>query len=54
MLDPLELELNVVVSHSEWVLGTKLWSSERAASALPGSHLSTPRTLSDLCLGLYV
>lgn len=46
MLDPLELELKAVVDHSTWVLGTKLWASERAASA------ST--NLSDLCLGLCI
>lgn len=33
-LDPLELDLHVVVSHLMWVLGTKLGSSARAVSAL--------------------
>lgn len=28
---PLELELQGVVNHLMWVLGTELWSSERAA-----------------------
>lgn len=54
MLDPLELESKAVVSHSKWVLGTKLWSSERAASALPRSHLSTPTNLSGLPRALYL
>lgn len=31
-LDPLKLELHTVVSHTVWVLETKLWSSVRAAS----------------------
>lgn len=34
MPDPLELELQVVVSLLMWVLGVKLESSERAASDL--------------------
>lgn len=34
MWDHLEVELRVVVSHSTWVLKTKLKSSIRAASAL--------------------
>lgn len=54
MLDPLELESKAVVSHSKWVLGTKLWSSERAASAFPRSHLSTPTNLSGLPRALYL
>ena len=32
--DPLELELQVAVSHLVWVLGTKLGSSVRAAKTL--------------------
>lgn len=32
--DPLELELQVVVNHAVWVLGTKLGSFARAVSAL--------------------
>ena len=31
--EPLELELQVVVSHPVWVLGTKLGSSARATNA---------------------
>lgn len=33
-LDPLELELQVVISQSPWVLGTDLWYSERTANTL--------------------
>ena len=33
-LDPLELELQAVVSHSVQVLGTEVGSSERAVGAL--------------------
>lgn len=32
--DPLELELQEVLSHQEWVLGTKNWCSEKAARLL--------------------
>lgn len=32
--DPVELELQVVVSHPMWVLGTRLGSSSRAVCAL--------------------
>lgn len=34
VLDPLELDLQVVMSHLKWVLGTKLRSFERDASTL--------------------
>lgn len=34
VLDPLEMEQQVVVSHLTWVLGTKLKPSPRQASAL--------------------
>lgn len=30
--DPLELELQVTVSHPLWVLGIELWSSEETAN----------------------
>lgn len=33
-LGPLQLELQMVVSHPGWVLGIELWSFGRAASAL--------------------
>jgi hypothetical protein len=36
VLDFLELELQVVVSHPEWVLGTELRSSARAVCILNG------------------
>lgn len=32
--DPLELELQVSLSHPQWVVGTELWSSEKAAHVL--------------------
>lgn len=32
--DPLELELQVVVDFPTWMLGTELWLSPRAASAV--------------------
>lgn len=32
VLDPLELQLQAVVSCQTWALGTKLWSSERLGS----------------------
>jgi hypothetical protein len=34
-LDPVELELEVVVTHPMWMLGIKLRSSGRATSAFP-------------------
>ena len=34
VLDPLELQLKIVVSHLTWVLGTKLQFSGKATSAL--------------------
>lgn len=33
-LDPLDLELQVIVNHSTWILGTDLKSSARAANIL--------------------
>lgn len=33
VLDPLELELQAVVSHVTWVQGTKLRASDRAVTA---------------------
>lgn len=43
--DPLELELQEVVSHLIWMLGIELRSYGRAVSALNLSHLSNPPTL---------
>lgn len=39
-LDPQELQLQIVVSHLTWILGTELRSSERAASVLNGRTIS--------------
>lgn len=41
----LELELQVVISHPMWGLGTKLWSSARSVDTQPLSHLSRPLTI---------
>jgi hypothetical protein len=40
VLDPLELELQVVVSHPKWKLESELGSSARAVSALDSYHFS--------------
>lgn len=42
VLCSLELELQVVVSHPMWVLGTEPWFPARAASTL--RHQTTPPT----------
>lgn len=42
MSDPLELELEVVVGHPKWVLGTELWSCGRRESALNHGLMSLP------------
>jgi hypothetical protein len=34
-LDSLEVAFKAAVNHSRWVLGTKLYFSERTTSALP-------------------
>lgn len=39
-LDPRELQLQIVVSHLPWILGTELQSSEGAASILNGRAIS--------------
>jgi hypothetical protein len=39
--DPLELELQLIVKHTTWALGTKLRSSERAASVLNCQAISS-------------
>lgn len=38
--ESLELELQVVMSHLMWVLGTELWPSKRAASPFNFSPIS--------------
>ena len=43
-LDPLDLKLQVVVSHPMWVLGTELGSSGRAASSINHHAISYPLT----------
>lgn len=44
VLNPLELELHMVVGHLMWLLGTKLGCSARKASALNhGAISSAPR-----------
>lgn len=49
VLDPLVLELEIVMSHLAWVLGPKLGCSGRAASTLNllGISLQTPILLSN-------
>lgn len=43
-VDPLDLELQVIVSHMTWVLGTELGFPERAANMLNyPSYLSSPQ-----------
>lgn len=51
-LIPVELKLQAVVSHSEWVLGTKLRSFSRVRSALDSRAISLPPSLVFLCLTL--
>ena len=41
LMDALELELQVSENCLEWILGTKPWSSARAARALNHCHLSS-------------
>ena len=42
MLDSLELQLEVVVGHQAWMLGTKPRSSDRAVSTLSHWSLALP------------
>lgn len=49
-LNPLELELQVVIKPRDWVLGTALWSSTRTVSAL--SHRATSSVHLLLCIYL--
>lgn len=47
VLDPLKLELQVVVSHNIWVLGTELQSSAGSACLNFESSLQSWRVFSD-------
>lgn len=49
-LEPLELELDVVISHTMWALGTKPGSLRRAASPLDLGAISSPRAVFDVLL----
>lgn len=50
--DPMELELQPIVSYPTWVLGAELWSCKYSMYSQPPNHLSGPsvHTLNQPCV----